>query len=133
MIPRSISPASRTPYRSDLKAQRRGGRLNHAELTRPGGYGKVSEHTNLRHARRGLLKQFEPFPAQGVFELHEPRGVTARVRQTFDEPGSDGIDDNHENDWDRSGRLQQWTLGRRTISRLCSTNPPEEIANEGKP
>jgi hypothetical protein len=60
-----------------------------------------------RHARRDLLEQLQPFPADAVFESHETRGVAARPRQAVDEAAADRIDDDREHDRHGAGRLQQ--------------------------
>jgi hypothetical protein len=54
--------------------------LNGSELTCPGGYGGVSKDRGSRDARRDLLEQFQPFPAQAEFEKHETGDVAARPR-----------------------------------------------------
>ena len=70
---------------------RRGRRLNYSKLTDPGGYGRVPEDCHSLDARRDLLEQFQPFPAQAVFERHKAGRVAARPRQTIDETGADRI------------------------------------------
>src|SRR5262249_17320820 len=63
-----------------VQSYRRRYSLNSAELAEPGGYGGIAEDRRARHARRDLFEQFQPFPAQSIFELHEARGVAARPR-----------------------------------------------------
>jgi hypothetical protein len=50
----------------------------------------------LRHVRRDLLEQFQPFSAYAVFIQHEASGVAARPRQAVDETGADWIGDERE-------------------------------------
>ena len=81
-------------------------RLNNRELTDTGRYSGVPQHRNARHARRNLLKQFQPFRAQAVFEQGKTGSVAARSRQTVHEPGAHGIADIHEHDRHCAGDLQ---------------------------
>jgi pimeloyl-ACP methyl ester carboxylesterase len=81
--------------------------LNDGELADPGRTGGIPKHSRSRHARPDLLEQFQPFPAQTVFEHNEAGSVAARPRQTIDEPGTDWIDDHREYDRDGAGCLEQ--------------------------
>ena len=56
--------------RAQLHPKRRRHGLDRAELPDPGGDGRIPQDRHPRHARRDLLEQFQPFPAQAVFE-HE--------------------------------------------------------------
>ena len=78
----------------------------------PAGYGGIPKDRRSRHARRDLLEQLQPFPAQAVFELHKAGGVAARPRQAIDEAGADRIGDDREHDRHGAGRLQQRRHGR---------------------
>ena len=55
--------------------------------------GGIPKHRHSRHARRDLLEQLQPFPADAVFENAETGGVAARPRQAVDEAGADRIGD----------------------------------------
>jgi hypothetical protein len=59
------------------------------------------------HARRDLFEKFQPFPAQGVFELNKAGGVSAGMRYGFDEAGANRIGDSCEHNWHGMRRLQQ--------------------------
>ena len=75
--------------------------------------GGIPKDRRSRHARRDLLEQLQPFPADAVFEIHETGGVAARPRQAVDEAGADRIgDDDREHDRHGAGRLQQRRHGR---------------------
>ena len=74
--------------------------------------GGIPKDRHSRHARRDLLEQLQPFPADAVFEMHEPGGVAARPRQALDEAGADRIGDDREHDRHGAGRLQQRPHGR---------------------
>src|SRR6266516_7388529 len=60
--------------------QRRHG-LNDAELADPRGNAGIPKHRHSRDAWRDLLEQFQPFPADTVFECHETGGVATWPRQ----------------------------------------------------
>ena len=59
-----------------------------------------------------MLEQFQPFPADAVFQIDKSRGVAARARQALDEAAADRIGDVYEHDWDRPSHLQQGFKGR---------------------
>ena len=71
----------------------------------PGGYGCIPKDRRSRHARRDLLEQFQPFPAQAIFVLDKARGVAARPRKAIDEAGADRIGDKREYYRHGAGRL----------------------------
>ena len=98
--------------RSYLHPERRRHGLDYAKLANSGGCGGIPKNRHSRHARRDLLEQLQPFPADAVFEIHEPGGVAARPRQAVDEAGADRIDDDREHDRHGAGRLQQRPHGR---------------------
>ena len=58
--------------RAHLHPERRRHGLDDGELADPRGYGGIPKDRYSRHARRDLLEQFQPFPAQAVFELIKP-------------------------------------------------------------
>ena len=90
---RSISPASRTLI--GLTSIPNDGATDWmtANWPIPAVYGGIPKDRRSRHARRDLFEQFQPFPAQAVFELHKAGGVAARPRQAIDEAGADRIGD----------------------------------------
>ena len=106
--------------RAHLHPERRRHGLDDGELADPGGYGGIPKDRRARHARRDLLEQLQPFPAQAVFELHEAGGVAARPRQALDEAGADRIGDIREHDRHGAGRLQQRRQGRVPAARMTS-------------
>src|SRR5262249_3351088 len=73
---------------------------------------RIPKDCRSRHARRDLLEQFQPFPADAVFQIDKSRGVAARARQALDEAAADRIGDVYEHDWDRPSHLQQGFQGR---------------------
>jgi hypothetical protein len=73
--------------------------------TDPGGYGGIPKDRRSRHARRDLLEQIQPFPAQAIFILDKAGGVAARPRQAIDEAGADRISDKREYYRHGAGRL----------------------------
>jgi hypothetical protein len=91
--------------RTYLHADRRGPRLDCAELASPRGDGGIAEDRRACHARCELLEQFQPFPAQAIFELNESSCIAARSRQAINEPGADRVGDNHKHDGHDAGRL----------------------------
>ena len=105
MTARSISPASRTLIGLTSTPSDGATDWMARELADPGRYGGIPKDRRSRHARRDLLEQFQPFPAQAVFELHEAGGVAARPRQAIDEAGADRIGDDREHDRHGAGRL----------------------------
>jgi hypothetical protein len=54
--------------------------LDDSKLTDPSGYGGISKDRSLRHARQDLFKQFQPFPAQTVLELHKAGSIAGGPR-----------------------------------------------------
>src|SRR5262245_32110054 len=49
-----------------------------------------------RHTGRKLFEQFQPLPAEAVCEVGKAGDVTARLRQTLDEPAGDCVNDRRE-------------------------------------
>src|SRR5215467_6000963 len=84
--------------------QRRHG-LDNAELADPRGNAGIPEHRHSRDAWRDLFEQFQPFPADTVFECHETGGVAAWPGQAVYEAGTDRIGDSCEHDRHRAGYL----------------------------
>ena len=72
----------------------------------------VPKDRRSRHARRDLLEQLQPFPADAVFERHETGGVAARPRQAVDEAGADRIGRSHEHHRHVACRRQNHSRGR---------------------
>jgi hypothetical protein len=69
---------------------------------------RIAQDRGARDTRCKLLDQLQPFSAQAVFELHEARGVAARLRQALDKAGADRIGDIYENDRQGWHRRKQW-------------------------
>jgi hypothetical protein len=111
VMPRSISPASRTPT-GVSSTKRRRHRLDRGEPAGASGHGGISDDGDPCHAGGDLLEQFEPFPARAEFGRGEARGVTARPRQARNPAAADRIDDGHEHNRHGSGHLLQGTDGR---------------------
>ena len=66
---RSISPASRTSIGLDFHPERRRHGLDGAELADcRSAMRRIPKDGHSRHARRDLLEQLQPFPAQAVFD-----------------------------------------------------------------
>ena len=63
--------------RTYLDPKRRRRRLHCGELGDPGAAPGIPDHGGARDARRDLLKQLQPFPADGIFERSETGSVTA--------------------------------------------------------
>jgi hypothetical protein len=51
----------------------------------------IRYNRDLRHARRNLFEQLQPFPTDAEFERGKAGGVSPRSRQTSDEAGTDRI------------------------------------------
>jgi hypothetical protein len=90
--------------RAYLHSDRRGHRLDRAELASPSG-GGITEDRSACHARCNLLEQFQPFPAQAIFELNETGCIAARSRQAINEPPADRVGDYHKHDGHGARRL----------------------------
>src|SRR5436190_11830556 len=71
----------------------------------PRGNAGIAKHRHSRDAWRDLLEQFQPFPADTVFECHETGGVATWPRQAVYEAGTDRIGDGCEHDRHRAGYL----------------------------
>ena len=78
--------------RVHLHPERRRHGLDGAELADRRRVWRVPKDRYSCHARRNLLEQFQPFPAEAVFEREETGGVAARPREALDEAGADRID-----------------------------------------
>src|SRR5262249_22481949 len=85
--------------RAKLHPQLRRGGLNCAQLPGSGPLG-FPQYPHLRHVRRDLFEQLQPFAANSIFEQEETSGVTARSRQALDKTSADRIDKIGEHDWD---------------------------------
>jgi hypothetical protein len=108
-MPRSISPASRTPTGV---AKRWRHSLDRCKPTGASGHGGIPDDCDPRHAGGDLLEQFQPFPAQAEIVRGETSGVTARTRQARNPAAADRIDDGHEDNRHRLRRLLQGADGR---------------------
>ena len=82
--------------RPQLHPERRRHGLDCGKLPDPGGCGWIPKDRHSRQAWRDLLEQFQPFPAQAVFEGNETGGVAA---------GADWIEDGREYNRQGAGRL----------------------------
>ncbi len=89
--------------RAYLHSEGRRHGLDGAPQADPGGYGGIPNDPRSRHARRDLLEQFQPFPAQAIVILDKAGGVAARPRQAMDEAGTDRIGNKHKYDRHRAG------------------------------
>src|SRR4029079_15599897 len=87
-------------------------RLNCGELADTGGCSGISGDPDTRQARRNLLKQFEPFRANFVFENRETGHVAAGLRLARNKAGTDWIGNLREYDRQCSRRLLHWTPSR---------------------
>jgi hypothetical protein len=81
--------------------------LDHSELAYRGAYGGIPKDCYPRYGWRDFLDQLQPFATQAVFELHEARCVSARLRQAFDEAGADRVRNDDKDDRHRARFLQQ--------------------------
>ena len=97
-MPRSISPGSLIAQRHQLHVvpRQRGPHCLHlprASRILP------AQDRHARDVRRNLLEQFEPFPGEAGFEIHDSRGVAARPRQSAEIPGPGRVGGVGEDDW----------------------------------
>ena len=92
--------------RAHFQAKRRCHSLDHRKLADPGGRGGIAKHCRLRHARRDLLEQFQPFSAQAVVKHHKAGRVAAGPRQLLDKTGTHRVDDDREYDRHGMGRFK---------------------------
>ena len=76
-------------------------------MANPSRDGGVPKDRRSHHARRNLLEQLQPFPAQTVFELKKAGHIAARPCQTIDVARADRVGDIVENDWHGVRRLHQ--------------------------
>src|SRR5262245_59210853 len=81
--------------------------LDDTQLAAPSGQCSVPNDCRSSHARRDLFEQLQPFSADAVFVYTETGDITAGPRQTIDEAAADRINDGHEHDRHRAGRLLQ--------------------------
>jgi hypothetical protein len=102
--------------RPHLHAERLRGGLDGTKLTDSGRIGGISEDSHSRYARRDLLEEFQPFPAQTVFEIHKAGGVAARSGQGIDHASTDRIGDLHEHDRQGAGDVLQRRYARGATS-----------------
>src|SRR4029077_1389481 len=101
----SISPASRIP--NGLNTTPNDGAADSIAVNIPLSAAEAGSRKDPYsfHGGYNLFQQLQPFPAQAVFEIRKPGGVSAWVRQTVDEAGANRIDDTYEHDWHRAGHL----------------------------
>src|SRR6266496_1576478 len=104
---RSTSPASRMPTGLTSILSDGATAWIGSKLAGSGALGSIAKHRRSRHAWRRLFEQLQPFPSHAVFVNHEPGGVAARPRQTFDEASTDRIGEDRKYDRHRARRLQQ--------------------------
>src|SRR5262245_60946091 len=84
--------------RGYLHPERRRQGLDDAELGGTAWYGGIPKDRHTHHARRDLLEQFQPFPADAVFEIHETGDVATGAGQAVDEACTDRIGNNRKHD-----------------------------------
>src|SRR6516162_1804667 len=58
--------------------------LDRCELGGSTGYGRISKDCHAHHARRNLFEEFQPFPAEGIFEVAKAGDITTRPRHALD-------------------------------------------------
>src|SRR3974377_448491 len=91
--------------RGHLYPESRRHSLDDTEQRVAGSTGRIPKNCNSGYTWRDLLEQLQPFPSHGVFETHEPGGVTARLPQTIAEAIPNGIAGDRENDRHRACHL----------------------------
>src|SRR5712671_43489 len=91
--------------RPQLHSERWRHGLDCGKLPDPGGCGWIAKDRHSRQAWRDLLEQFQPFPAQAIFERDETGGVAAGPRQAVDEAGAHRIEEGREYYRHGAGRL----------------------------
>jgi hypothetical protein len=92
-------------HRTQLHPQRLRHRLDGCVLTGPGTHSGVPKDRCSRHAGRDFFEQFEPFSAEGVLVQGKSSDVAARTRQALDEACANRVNDTHEHNRHRAGRL----------------------------
>src|SRR5262245_5617612 len=97
--------------RAHYYAERPGYRLECAELAGAGAYSWIAKHRHLRHGRRYLLEQLQPFRAHAVFKRCKAGNVAARLRQAIDEARADRIGYLCEHNWHGARRVHQRPYG----------------------
>ena len=122
-MPRSISPASRTPIGLlDTERRRRG--LDRGETTGPGVNRRIANNARSRQRLgRDLFQQLQQFPAHAEFEREKPGGITAGPRQARNQPAADRIDCGHEHDRHGAARLLQ-SADRGAVDSLAALAEP---------
>src|SRR5262249_12193030 len=98
LMPRSISSASRVPIGINSTPNDCAAPCSAPNWPSPAGVGQLPNDRHSLHVGRDLLEQFQPFPADAVFEIHESRDVAAWSREAIDEAGGDRIGDLHKHD-----------------------------------
>src|SRR5829696_8294514 len=85
-----------TFYRNRLNAETRCGGLDSVrQMSKPGEIW-VEEDSDAPYRRKRLCQRFNPFAANLRLERAEPRGVPARLRETFNKTRSNRISHDHE-------------------------------------
>ena len=82
--------------------------LNDTKLSDAGRCAGIPKYRRSRQAWHDLLEEFQPFPANPIFECHETGNVAARSRQAVYETSTDWVRDVREYDRHLVGHLQQW-------------------------
>src|SRR5262249_17612234 len=83
--------------RAHVYAERRCRGLNYGKLADLGD-GSIAQHRHPFYAGRDLLKQFQPFCADAVFERRKSSDVAAWAREAVNKADADRIRHQHEND-----------------------------------
>ena len=97
----------------DFESKRWRHGLDGTPLADPGGDGGIADNGRSRGTWFDLTKQFEPFPAEAIFEQSEAGSVASWAGQTGDVTSTDWIGDDGENDGHRidADGLRQHTHG----------------------
>src|SRR6516164_4064623 len=96
--------------RAHVYAERRCRGLNYGKLADLGD-GSIAQHRHPFYAGRDLLKQFQPFCADAVFERRKSSDVAAWAREAVNKAGADRIRHQHENDRHGASYLLQRSSG----------------------
>ena len=96
---RGVAQADRRHFDAERAPQR----LNGAELRGAGGIAGIAEHRRAHCVGCDLPQQLQPFAADVEFEIAEPGGVAAGVRQALHKPEADRVSDLDEHDRDSVG------------------------------
>ena len=90
--------------------------LDRAELSRAGSNKGFPQNRDAFDVRRDLFRQFEPLPADRIFEVGEARNISSGPGQIADITGADRVSDQREHDRNGAALLQQGRNGRAGMS-----------------